>query len=73
MSPIPDDAPQVLERLLAGKRERRREQAELPIQEKMRNIAIMQRISNDIRRAAGRDPLPEWPLEDDNEDKETTP
>ena len=65
MNPIPDDSPQALERLLAGKREWRKEQAGLPIQEKMRNIAIMQRITNDIRRATGRDPLPEWPLEEE--------
>jgi hypothetical protein len=53
----------LLKRVLAGKEERRRRLARLPIQEKLRIVARMQREANEIRRAAGRPERPEWPLE----------
>ena len=49
-------------RIFAAKLERRRELARLPIEEKLRLVALLQRQENEVRRAAGRPQKPEWPL-----------
>ena len=51
------------ERLFRAKARRRRQLAALPIEEKIRILIEMQRLSNDIRRKTGRKPLPEWEIE----------
>ena len=49
---------------LAAKERNRRRLARLPIEEKVRILARMQRATNEVRRATSRPPLPEWPLDE---------
>jgi hypothetical protein len=53
----------LLKQLIAGKDRRRHRLARLPIEEKVRIVARMQREVNEIRRATSRPTLPEWPLD----------
>ena len=53
----------LLKRQIAGKERRRRRLARLPIEEKVRIVARMQREANEVRRATSRPTLPEWPLD----------
>jgi hypothetical protein len=52
-----------LRRALIAKGRLRRRLAALPIEEKVRMVAHLQRVANEIRRATGREELPEWPLD----------
>jgi hypothetical protein len=52
-------------RIFAARSERRRELARLPIEEKVRIVALLQRQENEVRRAAGRPLKPEWPIPSD--------
>lgn len=49
--------------LFRAKAARRRRLAALPIEEKIRILIDMQRLSNDIRRKTGRKTLPEWDID----------
>jgi hypothetical protein len=51
------------EKLHRAKAARRQRLAALPIEEKIRILVEMQKLSNDIRRKTGRKPLPEWKIE----------
>lgn len=53
----------VLQRLIFGKNKRRERLARLPIEEKVRIVAGMQRIANEVLSATGRPMMHEWPLD----------
>jgi len=55
------------DRAFAAKSARRRELARLPIEEKVRIVALLQRQANEIRRASGRPLMPEWPIPSERE------
>jgi hypothetical protein len=57
-----DELPSTVARLLDQKARRRRELARLPIEEKVRLVALMPRQENEVRRASGRSEKPVWPL-----------
>ncbi len=59
-----DKREELLRRLLDDKELTRQELARLPIEEKLKLMALMQRRANAIRRAVGRKPKPEWPLKE---------
>jgi len=59
-----DRTNELMGRLLNDKELGRQELARLPIEEKLRLIALMQRRANAIRLSAGRPTQPEWPLEE---------
>jgi hypothetical protein len=63
LKPASPDKRKLAERLFRAKSRRRQRLAALPIEEKVRILIQMQRLSNDIRRKTGRKPLPEWELE----------
>jgi hypothetical protein len=54
---------ELAEQLFREKRERRKRLAALPIEEKIRILVQMQKLSNDIREKTGRKPLPVWVIE----------
>ena len=54
----------------AAKSARRRELARLPIEEKVRIVALLQRQENEIRRATGRPLMPEWPIPSERESQQ---
>jgi len=56
-------------RIFAARSERRRELARLPIEEKVRIVALLQRQENEVRRAAGRPLKPEWPIPSERESR----
>lgn len=60
--PVDPAAAEAMKRILSAKEERRRELAALPIEEKVKRVVELQRLTNDIRRHCGRPPLPEWKL-----------
>ena len=49
--------------LFQAKAQRRQRLAALPIEEKIRILIQMQKLSNDIRRKTGRTPLAEWVID----------
>ncbi|KAA0253171.1 MAG: hypothetical protein EDX89_15295 [Acidobacteria bacterium] len=49
--------------IFEAKRQRRLELARLPIERKLGILLVLQRMANDVRRAAGRPTRPEWPRE----------
>ncbi|MBI4667877.1 MAG: hypothetical protein HY747_01630 [Elusimicrobia bacterium] len=51
-----------MKRLLKAKERRRRELAQLPIEEKVKILVAIQHASNQIRISCGRKPLPEWKI-----------
>ena len=61
-----DHLAETADRIFAAKLARRRELARLPIEEKLRLVALLQRQENEVRRAAGRPQKPEWPLRPDS-------
>lgn len=62
MSQVSADKRKLAERLFRAKAARRRRLAALPIEEKIKILLKMQRLSNDIRRKTGRKPLYEWEI-----------
>ena len=63
MKPLSSAKQELARRLFRAKAARRRRLAALPIEEKIRILIDMQRLSNDIRRKTGRKPQPEWIIE----------
>jgi hypothetical protein len=63
MKQTSSDKKKLAERLLRAKAARRRHLAALPIEEKIKILIRMQKLSNDIRRKTGRKPLPEWEID----------
>ncbi len=63
MKPVSSAQRELARRLFRAKAARRRRLAALPIEEKIRILIDMQRLSNDIRRKTGRKTLPEWVIE----------
>jgi len=63
VKPASPDKRRLAERLFRAKARRRERLAALPIEEKIKILIEMQRLSNDIRRKTGRKPLPEWEIE----------
>lgn len=63
MKPISSARKKLAESLFRAKAARRRRLAALPIEDKIRILIDMQRLSNDIRRKTGRKPRPEWVIE----------
>lgn len=49
--------------IFEAKRQRRRELARLPIEQKLGIVLDLQRMANEVRRAVGRPTRPEWPRE----------
>jgi hypothetical protein len=58
---------ELAEQLFREKQERRKRLAALPIEEKIRILVEMQKLSNDIREKTGRKPLPVWVIEPSDE------
>ncbi len=63
MKQVSQEKKNLAKRLFRAKVARRRQLAALPIEEKIRILVEMQRLSNDIRKKTGRQPLPEWDIE----------
>jgi hypothetical protein len=60
MKTVSPNRKKLADSLFRAKAARRRRLAALPIEQKIRILIEMQRLSNDVRRKAGRKPLPEW-------------
>ena len=60
MRPLSPAQRKLAHSLFQAKAARHRRLAALPIEEKIRILIDMQKLSNDIRRKTGRKPLPEW-------------
>lgn len=54
---------ELLRGVLDAKERGRLRRARLPITEKAAMVAVLQRMGNEIRRSAGREERPEWPLD----------
>ncbi len=63
MKQASSDKRKLAETLFRAKAARRRRMAALPIEEKIKILIEMQKLSNDIRRKTGRKPLPEWEIQ----------
>lgn len=57
-----DGLNRLTKRLLSAKAKRRRELAGIPIEEKIKIVVLMQKMSNEIRKSCGRNTLPEWKI-----------
>ena len=53
---------ELAEQLFREKDQRRKRLAALPIEEKIRILVEIQKLSNDIREKTGRKPLPVWDI-----------
>lgn len=60
MKPVSSARKRLADSLFRAKAARRRRLAALPIEDKIRRVIEIQRLSNDVRRKTGRKPLPEW-------------
>ncbi|MBI4062772.1 MAG: hypothetical protein HY401_00545 [Elusimicrobia bacterium] len=52
----------LINHLIKSKKRLRRGLAAMPIEEKVKMLVAMQKMSNQIRISCGRKPLPEWQL-----------
>jgi len=62
MKPVSAAQRKLSHTLFRAKAARRHRLAALPIEEKIRILIEMQKLSNDIRQKTGRKPLPEWAI-----------
>ncbi|MGH9461157.1 MAG: hypothetical protein ACRD1X_08055 [Vicinamibacteria bacterium] len=63
MKPVRTDQRRLAEHLFRAKDARRRRLGGLPIEEKIRILVEMQKLSNDIREKTGRKPLRVWVID----------